>query len=91
MNIQNLAQFKKALTSGMQISITNHIRPEASRETHIVRIQSNSFTTDANGKESWIDFPKATRFKAKGGNSVQFFTPNNDLFLTITIKENQTS
>lgn len=90
MKIQNLAQFKKALQSGMKISIQNHIRPEYSRETHIVRVQSNSFTTDANGKESWIDFPKATQFKANGTNAVDFFI-NNAPFLTITIKEDQTS
>ncbi len=67
----NLAQFKKVIAIGDKVRITNHVKPELSRDTTIVHIQSNSMAFDMvknvpgfgpTNVLSWVEYPKAINF-----------------------------
>jgi hypothetical protein len=51
---QNLNQLKTKITKGQLIYLENYAKPELSRVTKVVNVQSYFFTVDKNGKESWI-------------------------------------
>ena len=72
--VNNLNQFKTFLTVniGLEVLLTNHIRPERSRMTKVIHSQSNSFALETNGTKkdskniydhSWTDFGKANSWK----------------------------
>jgi hypothetical protein len=50
----NVSELKKDIEVGQKIYIENHVKPERSRVTKVVRKQSYFFTIDHNGQESWI-------------------------------------
>ncbi|ASA22726.1 hypothetical protein [Paenibacillus donghaensis] len=71
MTIKNMSQFKKWLEKGKEIQfIENTMKPEMAggQIREINKVQTNAITTLVNGRDSWLDIPKAkdTKFNEDG-------------------------
>ena len=64
-NFKNLNDLKTNIEEGQEVYIENFCTPHFSRSTKVIRKQSYFFTTERNGKESWI-INGATEFKHFG-------------------------
>lgn len=76
MIIKNLSQFKKWLAKGKQIQfIENTIKPERANGQirEVDKVQTNSFTTLIDGKDSWLDIPKATDMKFNDDGTIDVY------------------
>lgn len=72
-----LAEAKRRITPGIQITAKNHIRPEASGVRTVTRVQGNGFwfllASDGPGstREYWLAWPKAALVVDRGPDSLQ--------------------
>lgn len=86
MMIKNLSQFKKWLQKGNKIQfVENTIKPEMANGQirEVNKVQTNSFTTLVNGKDSWLDFPKAKEIKFNEDQTIDFLDKQGKYWLKI--------
>jgi len=85
-----LGALKKFLQPNLKLYITNYdsdgVTIKAERETFIRKVQSNSFTVDRQGKDSWFYFDKAINWKFSNTGATHYwigsdgkFTPSSKL------------
>lgn len=92
LQINSLADFKKALKVGVEVE-TEHAKIGSFGIRKISIVQTNSFalsTTKKNGEivDSWCQYPKAKDIECNGTNTVKIFWGEGDrreLILTYTI------
>lgn len=88
MSIKNLSQFKKWLETGKEIQfIENTIKPEMAggQIRTINKVQTNAITTLVNGKDSWLEFPKASQIAFNEDGTIDFnnFSKDGSFWLKI--------
>lgn len=93
--MRTLADFKRRLAPGVRLHIENHVRPQASRDTEVLRVQTKQFTTrgwkdDGSEVESWMTLPPAAAFEPVDANTARLLEPGGGgwkPFVTVTFLE----
>lgn len=76
--MKNLAQFKRWVAKGKEIEFVENRFKGASAELgvrKINKVQTNAFTTiTLNGKDSFLDYPKAKHMKFNDDGTIDFLS-----------------
>lgn len=86
--LRTLADAKRAIKPGVRLRIRNTLRPEANRDTVVIKAQTKAFSTEAAGagpRGSWANWPKAAEFRIIGPASFAFLDPNGEPWLSYEI------